>query len=120
MSLLLGYAFWSIISQSLAVTISLPVSLSFYDVPQKITLTAPEMVTITLRGKRAALNHLDCHSLAFHIDGKRLQEGKNYIPLKAEQLFLPDTINLLDYDPSPLVIQADCQKDQTVEIQKAV
>lgn len=118
MSLLLGYSFWVMISQTLPVTISLPVPLSFYNVAPDIKINAPETITITLRGKRAHLNHIDYGTIAFHIDGTTLQEGKNYIPLKAEQLFLPESINLLDYNPSPLMIHTYHQPTQEQETQK--
>lgn len=118
LSLLFGYAFWSMISQSLAVTVSIPVSLSFYNVPQNIAVEAPETIKVTLRGKRAHLNHLDCATLAFHIDGTALHSGDNYVSLKAEQLFLPETINLLDYNPSPLVIHINEKQSNIQEIQK--
>ena len=118
MSLFFGYTFWAMISQTLPVTISLPVPLSFYNVASDIQVNAPETIVITLRGKRAYLNHLDYGAIAFHVDGTTLQEGKNYIPLKAEQLFLPESINLLDYKQSSLVIDMHQQPIQVQEPQK--
>lgn len=118
MSLFFGYTFWAMISQTLPITISLPVPLSFYNTAPDLQVNAPETIIITLRGKRAHLNHLNYDALAFHIDGTTLQEGKNYIPLKAEQLFLPESINLLHYNPSPLVINMHQQPTQVQEPQK--
>jgi hypothetical protein len=118
MSLFFGYTFWTMISQTLPVTISLSVPLSFYNVADNIQVNAPETIVITLRGKRAPLNHLDYGAIAFHVDGTTLQEGKNYILLKAEQLFLPESINLLDYNPSPLVIDMHQKPIQVQEPQK--
>ena len=103
-SLILGYTFWYIFGQSHTITAWISVPLSFYNVPQHTSLTAPEYISLKITGKRSDITALDLSALAIHIDAQKLHEGANLIALSSQSLFLPHTIKLVHYSPSnPMV-----------------
>ena len=67
-------------------------------------ITAPEKITVTLKGRRADLYTLDTTTLAAHINAEKLSCGKHGIILKENHLFLPYSIALAQYTPSNIVI----------------
>ena len=115
-SLILGFACWYIISQYQTVTILIPVSLCFDDVSENVTVYGPELVHVTITGKRIDLYALDKDQLAAHINVRGLSTGTHGIELNAGSLFLPSTIKLVHYNPSNIVIEItmDESKNDTV------
>ncbi len=104
-SLILGYALWYIIGNAMSTTASLNVPLSFYNVPENTKVNAPESITIQIRGKRSLLRALDTDRLAIHINAQELNEETNSITLTNNMLLLPETINLVHYSPSNIVVE---------------
>lgn len=104
-SFIFGYCIWSMLSASHVTTVELDVPLCFFNRPA-LALQAPETVTVQLSGKRTALRALNTKTLAIHIDASRMHIGANPIVLETETLFLPNTIKLLHYSPTNLVIHA--------------
>jgi len=104
-ALTLGYSFWHILGHGNAINIWLEMPLSFYEVPEHVTLHAPDTVAINLTGKRSDFYNLDKNKLAVHINAHKLLPGYNNISITAETLLLPDTIKLIDYKPSNILIE---------------
>ena len=111
-SVIFGYLFWNIVSQSHVAEISLDVPLCFYKVPDNITLDSPEKIKIHLSGKRADLDTLDIKNLAAHLNMQDTEVGKQTITLQGEELFLPESIKLVRYTPANIVIFS---REKTVE-----
>lgn len=104
-SLILGYSFWYIIGHGSIINIWLTIPLSFYEIPDNITLRAPEMVSINITGKRSDLYSLDKEKLAVHINAHGLSLGYNNVSITTETLLLPDNIKLIDYRPSNILVE---------------
>lgn len=109
-SLLLGYLMWHILSSHQTITTSLTIPVCFYNTTQDYTLKAPETLQITLRGKRSSFNEAYMKDLALHIDAASLTKQTTILPVSSAQLFLPENIALVNYVPSPLIIQKNIQQ----------
>jgi len=97
-SLILGYSVWCFIGNLYVQTMTQNVPVCFYNVPENISIQAkPEVVTINLSGKRSSL--YTCSDLALHINAASLTPGEHRIAPTSDQLFLPETINLVHYQP---------------------
>jgi hypothetical protein len=103
-SLIMGYTFWFIWSQTQTTAYSLDVPLCVYNVPESAHIEAPETVSVQIAGKLQDIYHLDLDNLAVHIDGATLHEGSNQCIVKNEQLFVPDSIKMIHYAPSNILI----------------
>ena len=98
-ALICGYNLWIIYSNSLTTTVTMPMPLYVYNVPEQKNITFPDHVNVTLRGTYDALRSID-NEVGFHIDAAALQEGSNKIPLSKTSLVLPRTLSMLHYKPS--------------------
>ena len=102
-SCILGILWWSIASQMHRSYRTITIPLCFYNTEQ-YTISAPETICITLAGKRSALRALNKQDIAAHIDTKALPSKKVVINLKEEHLLLPQSIKLISYIPSNLIV----------------
>lgn len=111
MSLVIATNLWFIFSQMHYDTITLNVPLCFYEVDQNISIEAPETVRVTLSGKRSDLANLDFNHLAIH---KRINFAPHASPviIQSNDLFLPESIKLVQYMPSPLCVRVKVQDNQ--------
>src|SRR5580693_2934536 len=102
-SLVLGYSFWHIatINQIITTTVTIPLC---FNLAENYTINAPEKINITLKGKRSDLYTIDISSLAAHIDATKLSLGKHGILINEHNLFLPQTISVVCYKPSNIII----------------
>lgn len=116
-SLLLGYLMWHILSSHQTITKAITIPVCFYNTTQERTIKAPETLQITLRGKRSSFNDAYMKDLALHIDAAALTKQTTIVPVSSSQLFLPESIALVNYVPSPLIIQKNIQQ-LTTEIAK--
>lgn len=66
---------------------------------------------ITLRAKRADFYALSHNSLAIHKNIEKLLPGKHGILIKKQDLFLPETIQLVECKPSNLVITIETKEN---------
>lgn len=105
-----GYSLWGILSTYQPVSISHHIPLCFYNADTQTEITAPEEITVTLRGKRALLANLDYQQLAAHLDAEKLHLGKQTILLSETNLFLPEGVKLLKWGPIPLTITVNSGK----------
>lgn len=101
-SLIFGYALWQSMSQPYAITAEFSVPLSFYNNTAE-TLNAPETVVVTLKGTRKELYKL-APNLATHINTHVLQSGENTVKITHNNLFLPDSVQLLHCVPSAITV----------------
>jgi len=105
-SLILGYCLWFWIAQYQAVSQSYQANIYFYDTQNK-QITAPNSVQVVLQGSRKDIYHFNPEHLAIHLDGSTYSQNTHEIPLTKENLFLPDTIKLIDLTPSHISIHVN-------------
>jgi len=115
-SLILGYSFWHIFSQSHVTRIWYEVPISFYKVPKNIQVEAPEKIKIQLSGKRSDLYNIDVKTLAFHINMQDASVGNRIFKLTQKELFLPDSIRLVRCSPANIDIMI--KKKQETNMQR--
>jgi len=80
----------------------LTVPLCFYGTEKNIS--APNSIRVHITGKRQHLALIDTQSLAIHLNTDSLHPGPNALSLKNSNLFLPNTINVLHWSPSNVVV----------------
>lgn len=116
-SLISALTFWYFFSGIHPTTISLAIPVCFYDTSAQQQIDAPDQVTIVLAGKRNTLRSITYSELALHIDAQQLHTGKQALTLSNAQLFLPESIKLVHYTPSPLIVTV---RTDTTDNQKTV
>lgn len=103
MAIILGILWWSIASELNRASRTFTVPICFYNTESN-TIKAPEIIRITLGGKRSHLRLLNDMNVAVHIDAQTIPEKTTVLKIKQEHLLLPQNIKLLSYSPSnPLV-----------------
>lgn len=108
-SIILGYSFWFCIAQHQVISQTYQAPIYFYDTKTEY-LTSPASVEITLQGHRKELYKFKKEHAEIHLDGSKLQEGNQEIILGRENLFLPDTLKLVDLVPAHISIHVDYNK----------
>jgi len=111
-SLVFGCAFWFMFMQQQVGFHQFSVPVCFHDVAKDISIEAPELIDIIVRGKQAELKKLKKAHLAFHVDASQLQIGKNDIHLSKKYLFLPEQFRLLNYSPSTILVYVSEKHEQ--------
>lgn len=106
LAIILGILWWSLLSELHRCQRTITIPLCFYNTKQ-CTVIAPELVTITLGGKKSHLRTVDAATVAAHINAATLPEHTSPLTLKQEYLLLPQTINLLSYSPSNLLVTVE-------------
>lgn len=96
-ALLLGYVVWRVVSSQHHTTLTLQAPLSFYNV-HHYYIKAPESITVTLRGPKKSFINVE-ETLALHIDVSHLKEGDNEITITSQNLFLPEGVKLIKWNP---------------------
>lgn len=104
-SFILGFTLWYTFSQSNMTEFWITVPLCFHSTPESYQIEAPENVSIKLAGKRSDLYAIDTNNLAIYINTQNLSTGINTLTLTNRDLFLPDTIKLINYRPTPITIK---------------
>jgi len=112
-SLILGYSFWHIVSQSHTSNIWLEAPICFYQAPKNIDIEAPEKIKIQLSGKRADLYTINTETLAFHINMQDTQAGNQVIRISENQLLLPESIKMVRCYPANIAISVTERKTQS-------
>lgn len=108
-SLILGCMFWYMLSQGQTINVWLNVPVSFHNVPADLNIQSPETVAINIAGKRTDMYSLDKEQLAIHVDAHTLQQGDNLLTITPDALFLPDSITMVHYKPSNVVVELTTQ-----------
>lgn len=102
-SLIIGFLFWLILSDSFTSYTWVTVPVAFYNTEQ-LEVKAPENVRVELKGRRSHLKNLDTKALAIHLNAKRLKEGPNSIEVTPDLLFLPSTIGVGEIIPHNITV----------------
>jgi hypothetical protein len=102
-SFFIAFFMWSHLSSWRILEISKYITLSFYSLNAVIE-NYQQNIMITLRGPRSALKNLDWTSLKAHINVDKLPDIHAPFVLKAEHLYLPNTIKLINSNPSLLFL----------------
>lgn len=111
-ALFISFFLWSQLTRLHNHSITVTVPVCFYGEQEPtMTCSAPETITVTLQGKKKDIAPLDSALLAVHIDSTALHPGTNGILLSNKNLFLPETIAVVHYNPLPLVIIKSEKKD---------
>ena len=104
-ALVFGFLIWLIVSQSHIVSITKTVPLSFYNQPRNAQVYAPETVTISTFGPKRHLTQTFGSEYSVHINLANYQAGSHKIELTQQDLFLPQSVKLLQLKPSILQIK---------------
>lgn len=105
-SLILAYSFWFCIAQYQTVTQKIIAPVYFYDTNNK-QISTINSVELTLQGTRSDMYHFNPSHGAIHLDASNLHPGINELTLSKENLFLPDTLKLVDLIPSHITIHVN-------------
>ncbi len=100
----MGFGCWYIVLHQHYQYRHIMIPISFDNIPDNMTLSAPELAEITVHGKRNDLCSLEHEGISFHIDAQALKIGKNNVSLYHEHLFLPEYISLLNCTPSTILV----------------
>lgn len=103
-SIILAYSIWFCVAQHQLISQTYQAPIYFYDAATK-NIQAPDSIQITLQGPRKELYNFKSHHASIHLDGSKLTAGNQEIILTRENLFLPDTLKLVDLLPSHISIQ---------------
>ena len=98
-ALLLGYFIWFFASSQQWVVREYTIPICFYQTEQRM-IQAPESVMVKISGPRAQMFHLNHLDLAVHVDATGYQDGDHELLLHASNLFLPETLKLVELIPS--------------------
>ncbi|MFC1842126.1 hypothetical protein ACFLYU_00500 [Candidatus Dependentiae bacterium] len=112
-SLILGYSFWYIFSQSHVSKIWLDAPICFYNTPQSLQISCKDKVKIQLWAKRSDLYTIDRETLAFHIDMQEAKKGDIVMKLNQNQLLLPESIKMVRCYPTNIAVKINEIKTQT-------
>jgi hypothetical protein len=119
LALCFGYLLWHVFSQTNLVSVTISAPLCFDATNELYAINAPETIAVTLAGTRRALASLDFDTLAIHLDANKLTPQEHTLCIAKKNLFLPDHINLVHYEPSPLVISVIDKSENNQEQQGA-
>lgn len=98
-SLILGYSIWFFAATHQWVCQEYTVPVCFYPTEQRI-VTAPESIKLKISGPRSEIFHLNTIDLAMHINIADYQDGDHKVLLNSSNLFLPETLKLVELIPS--------------------
>ncbi len=105
-SLIIGFLFWSILSDSFISSRWVTVPIAFYNKGDE-KITSPEHIQVELRGKRSFLKNLDSSVLTLHLDAQILKPGPNSIEVTPDQLFLPSTLFVGETIPHNVIVHIE-------------
>ena len=105
-SIILAYSIWFCVAQHQTISQTYQAPIYFYDATHK-EIQAPEFIQVTLQGSRKELYNFKNHHAIFHLDASKLNHGNQEIILSRENLFLPDSLKLVDLVPSHISIHVN-------------
>ncbi|MFC1841886.1 hypothetical protein ACFLYA_02330 [Candidatus Dependentiae bacterium] len=106
-SLIFGYSFWYLLSQSHVANIWFTVPICFYNVQDDIQIETTEKIKVQLSAKREDLYTVEQDNLAFHIDAQDTKIGNTVIKLQEKQLLLPNAIKMVKCYPTNIAISVE-------------
>jgi hypothetical protein len=105
----IGYTVWSLLGAVHYTTQSFTVPLCFYNVPDNISIQAPEEISVQIAGYRNELHTLRSQDIAAHYDAQTLHRGTYTYRFGQENFFLPSTVSVVHCTPSTCEIC--CKKE---------
>lgn len=99
-----GLLFWTMLSQSQKITVTLPVTLKIHHSSPSVIVHGPRQVYATLQGKRTELKRALTSGIFAHLDDMALQKGTHAIELTEKHLVLPQSIKVVSYSPHTLLM----------------
>lgn len=103
-ALILGFLFWSVLSESFNSSRWILVPIHFYNKAPNITIDAPHVVQVEIKGRRTYLKKIDTQALVINIDAQRLADGPQNLEIRSEHLCLPRTLAVGQTIPHALTI----------------
>lgn len=101
----IGYSLWAFIVQYQTLTVNKQIPLCFYQTDAKQQISAPDHVKVMISGKRKDLYHYNPENSALHLDASGYKVGSHQVQLTAENLFLPDSLKLVQLIPSDIALE---------------
>lgn len=113
MALALGYGAWFFCAGYQWVTKEYTVPICFYETDNRDIESIQEVV-IKISGNRKEMHHVRSSDLAIHIDTSIYSDGKHEILLNSTNLFLPESLKLVELIPSfiSLNIQSNSKNNE--------
>lgn len=85
------------------ITRNIPVC--FYNTRPDLAIAAPESISVTCYGTRKNLFKTAFDS-AIHFDAQTVHVGTQKITVQREQIFLPESVSLVHYQPTDITVVA--------------
>lgn len=112
-AIILGFFLWTIFCKNNTKNISADIPLCFYNTSDNISYSGPENIKVKLVSKYQDLKNFDIKNLSVHVDAQNLKIGSSNLQINEQDLFLPDSIKIVDYAPSNIVINVEQKVCQT-------
>ncbi len=100
-AILIGYSIWLFASNFTWVSKEISIPICFYQNTDR-QIQALESVFIKIAGPRNQMYHLKLSELAMHVDISDLKDGDHEIILNPVNLFLPETLKLIELIPAAI------------------
>ncbi|OGB86464.1 hypothetical protein A3J41_02810 [candidate division TM6 bacterium RIFCSPHIGHO2_12_FULL_38_8] len=101
-ALILGYTIWLFGSNYQWVTREYSIPVCFIEEHRNIQ--APETIKIKISGPRNQMHYLHPDELAMNLDVSDLTDGKHEIILNPSNLFLPESLKLIELVPATIFL----------------
>lgn len=98
-SCIIGYTLWAFLAQYQTMITKQQVPICFYATKPGYMIEAPDFINLALSHKRKHLYLLRQIDSAIHLDASHYGEGKHFLQISRENLFLPDHIKIEHLDP---------------------
>lgn len=108
-SLILAFGLWASLNKSQMISRSFTVPVCFFNTTHRLSIHAPETISITLKGPRDIMRMLGAERLAVHINSGDLSSGETPIALTGSHLLLPESVKLVHYSPLPVIVSSNTQ-----------
>lgn len=101
-ALFMGYSIWLFGSNYQWVNKQYTIPVCFSCAETEKVIQAPETVIVKISGPRNQMHHLKPAEMAIHIDAHDLKDGNHEIMLTSANLFLPETLKLVELIPATI------------------
>ena len=105
-SVVIGFMFWSIVSDSFTSYKWVTVPIAFYNKKDQ-NIVSPNTIKVELKGRKIHLKNIDKSALSLHIDAQTLKPGPNCIEVTPDLLFLPSTVAIGETVPHNITIHVE-------------
>ena len=99
-----GYIIWLMIGMQQPTTLHIQAPVRFYQTPENFEVKAPEHIDILMQSSRKTLRNIDAKNTTAHINLHGFQPGDHIIHINNKNLFLPNSVKLVELTPSEFTI----------------